>query len=197
MRARRPAYRITGSLGFSAAARTVFIVVKDATDPNRRIMAPLKNNIAPDTDGFAYSVQSVTLPKGIETSQVVFEDAVHRATADEVLIERSDGGEALKEAKDFLEAMLAQRPMEVSKLQAAAKDAASRRRPCGGQRMRLASRATRNVTGGTGIFPAPCPPSQPRMRRKTLLRALSLGQLDHLGGLGHLDHLDRLDGPRS
>ena len=31
------------------AARTVFIIVKDASDPNRRIMAPVKSNIGPDT----------------------------------------------------------------------------------------------------------------------------------------------------
>ena len=99
----------------------MFIVVKDAADPNRRIMAPLKNNIARDTDGFAFSVESATAD-GIETSRVVFEATVHKATAGEVLIERSEGGEALNEAKEFLEAMLTEGPMEAIKLQAGAKE---------------------------------------------------------------------------
>jgi hypothetical protein len=90
--------------------------VKDATDKTRRITAPLENNIVPDTYGFAYSVQSVALPNEIKTSRVVFEDTIDTATADEVLIEKVEGGEALKKAKDFLQAMLAQTPMAVKKL---------------------------------------------------------------------------------
>jgi putative DNA primase/helicase len=86
----------------------------------REQTAPVKSNIGPDTDGFAYSVQSVTLPKGIKTSKVVFEDAVHRVSADELLGERSEGGEALKEAKEFLEGMLGDGPREAKKIKAEA-----------------------------------------------------------------------------
>jgi putative DNA primase/helicase len=121
---KKPAYRITGSLGFSAAARTVFIVVKDRAQPKRRIMAPLKNNLANDTEGFAFAVETVILDKGIKTSRVVFEDKVHIATADEVLIEKSeDGGEALKEAKDFLKGVLVDGPLEATSVHEKAKEA--------------------------------------------------------------------------
>jgi hypothetical protein len=103
--AKKAVYRAIGSVGFSAAARTVFMVVKDASDPNRHIMAPVKSNIGPDTDG------SVILPKGIKTSKVVFEETVHRTTADELLSERSEGGgEALNEAKEFLKTVLGDGP---------------------------------------------------------------------------------------
>lgn len=37
---KKAAYRVTGSLGFSAAARTVYLIDKDGRDPDRRIMAP-------------------------------------------------------------------------------------------------------------------------------------------------------------
>lgn len=113
---KKAAYRITGSLGFSAAARTVYLIDKDGGDPNRRIMAPIKNNVSKDNVGFAFAVDSVTLENGIETSHVKFEDTLHTATADEVLIEKSDGGEALQVAKDFLEAMLKDGPLEASEI---------------------------------------------------------------------------------
>ena len=118
---KKATYRMSGSVGFTAAARTVFFVLKDATDESRRIMAPLKNNIAPDTHGFAYSVQSVTLPKGIETSKVVFEGTVHKVTADELLTERRDGGEALKKGKEFLQEKLKAGPAAASELESEAK----------------------------------------------------------------------------
>lgn len=115
--AKKAVYRTIGSVGFSAAARTVFMVVKDASDPNRRIMAPVKSNIGPDTDGYAWRVQSVVLPQqGIKTSKVVFEDTVYRSTADELLGVRSEGGAALKEAMDFLKAMLGNGAIHSAKL---------------------------------------------------------------------------------
>ena len=121
---KKPAYRITGSLGFSAAARTVFIIGKDRAHPKRRIMAPLKNNLANDTEAFAFAVETVFLDKGIKTSRVVFEDQVHIATADEVLIEKSEGGgDALKEAKDFLKVVLGDGPLEANSVQAKAEEA--------------------------------------------------------------------------
>ena len=121
---KKAAYRITGSLGFSAAARTVYIVVKDRAQPNRRIMAPLKNNIAKDSVGFAFAVETVILDKGIKTSRVVFEKDVHTATADEVLMEKSeDGGEALNEAKEFLKKVLGDGPLEATSVLAKAKEA--------------------------------------------------------------------------
>jgi len=61
-------------------------------------------------------MESVTLENGIETSQVKFEETVHCATADEVLIEKSDGGEALQTAMEFLEAMLKDGPLEASEI---------------------------------------------------------------------------------
>ncbi|QDT72471.1 DNA repair protein RadA [Lacipirellula limnantheis] len=51
-----PINRVIGSIGFVAAARAGLIIVKDPQNHDRRLMLPLKNNIAPDNGGLAYSI---------------------------------------------------------------------------------------------------------------------------------------------
>ena len=49
-------YRTMGSLAFVAAARAAWGVVKDKDNPRRRLMLPIKNNLAPDVQGLAYAI---------------------------------------------------------------------------------------------------------------------------------------------
>jgi hypothetical protein len=49
-------YRTMGSLAFVAAARAVWVLCKDPADANRRFFLPIKNNLAPDVAGLAYSI---------------------------------------------------------------------------------------------------------------------------------------------
>lgn len=53
-------YRTMGSLAFAAAARAVFAVTKDQTDPSCRLFLPIKNNIGNDREGLKYTVKSST-----------------------------------------------------------------------------------------------------------------------------------------
>ena len=53
-------YRATGSLAFVAAARAVFVVVRDNDDQDRRLILPIKNNLGSDSTGFAYRVQQAS-----------------------------------------------------------------------------------------------------------------------------------------
>lgn len=74
-------YRTNGSLAFVAAARAAFMVTRDQADPARRLMLPLKNNLAPDVDGLAYSVQTAEN----EAPVVVWEPEAVTVTAEEAL----------------------------------------------------------------------------------------------------------------
>ena len=76
--------RITGSIAFIAAARASFLVSRDNDDPDRRLMLPLKNNLAKDTHGFGYRIEEHNL-SGIETSNVTWEKDSVDLTAEEVL----------------------------------------------------------------------------------------------------------------
>ena len=48
--------RVSGSLAFAAAARAVFMVLKDENDPKRRLLLAAKNNLSADTRGFAFTI---------------------------------------------------------------------------------------------------------------------------------------------
>jgi len=51
-------YRISGSLAYIAAARVGYVVTKDKDNPDRRIIATVKNNLAPDQLGLAYTIKT-------------------------------------------------------------------------------------------------------------------------------------------
>ena len=97
-------HRVTGSIAFIAAARASYVVTKDADNPDRRLMLPMKNNLAKDTHGFGYRIEEKDLPRispGITTSCVRWRNNFVNLSAEDVLSVqgRPDNREA---AKDFL-----------------------------------------------------------------------------------------------
>lgn len=50
-------YRTMGSLAFTAASRACFAVIRDPNNDARRLVVPVKNNLASDTSGVAYSIR--------------------------------------------------------------------------------------------------------------------------------------------
>jgi putative DNA primase/helicase len=51
-------YRAMGSLAFVAAARAAWLVAKDPKPPQRRLLLPLKNNLAADVNGLSFTIKS-------------------------------------------------------------------------------------------------------------------------------------------
>lgn len=106
--------RFSGSLAFVAAARAAFIVAKDPDNGTRRLFLPVKNNIGKDETGLAFSVESVSIAGGIETSRIAWEADAVTITADEALSQDDQGSEegssALDEAKEWLSDFLADGP---------------------------------------------------------------------------------------
>jgi putative DNA primase/helicase len=100
--------RVTGSLGFVAAARAAWVVVKDKENPARRLFLPAKNNLGKDETGYAFSIESCALPGGIETSRVSWEAEAVTITADEAMAQPEESGEdsAEEEAMEWLKEAL-------------------------------------------------------------------------------------------
>lgn len=116
--------RVNGSGAFVAAARAAFLVAKDQNKPDRRYFVPLKNNLAKDGIGLAFSISSCLLDNGIETSNIEWEPEPINITADEVLSEtpkRKDNG-ALETAKRFLIEFLGDEWKLVNDIMQAAKE---------------------------------------------------------------------------
>ena len=111
-----PMSRVSGSVAFGAVARSVLLVAADPADDSgrRRYLAPIKNNLGDDKTGFAFSVESVKLPDGIETSRVVFESGSVAIAASELLQTQGQNPEErsqLKEAMDLLSDVLSEGPV--------------------------------------------------------------------------------------
>jgi hypothetical protein len=119
--------QVTGSLAFSAAARAVYIVIRDHEDPARRLLLTAKNNLANDQTGYAYRVEDTSLANGIETSRIAWEPDAVTITADEAMAahDRTEGNPPAKRegASRWLAVMPAEGRVAVSTLQAEAKGA--------------------------------------------------------------------------
>ena len=107
-------YRTSGSLGFVAAARSVYVFGKDRDDPTgrRRFMLRVKNNLTADLGGLAYRLDATESTNGQPV--VCWEPNPVTITADEALRTEPEraGGDGVKEreAADWLRAELAQGP---------------------------------------------------------------------------------------
>ena len=65
-----PLMRISGSIGFTGAARTVLLAADDPQDDNRRILGVVKSNLAEMPAPLAYRVVGEVVDDGIPTSRI-------------------------------------------------------------------------------------------------------------------------------
>jgi len=95
-------YRSIGSLAFVAAARSVWAVSKDKADDARRLLLPIKCNIAPDLTGLAYRIISRQAGPVVQWES----DPISISADDALGADDPDGG-ALAEATAWLGHVLA------------------------------------------------------------------------------------------
>lgn len=120
--------RVSGSGAFVAVCRSAWIVERDpeCSDGNRRIFAPMKNNIGDDRTGFAFVVEQCDLGDDIEGSRVQFASGSVLISADELV--RGQTSTPVKQsaksrAFDFLSELLTGGPMPEAEIERAAKTA--------------------------------------------------------------------------
>lgn len=114
-------YRITGSLGFTAAARAVYGVTKDQDDPRRRLFVVVKNNLGNDETGLAYRVETGTNSAPL----VIWESEPVTLSAEEAFApaQTDDARTELDAAMDWLETLLKDGPVFSKDVQTQAKAA--------------------------------------------------------------------------
>jgi putative DNA primase/helicase len=121
-------YRAIGSIGFIGAARAAWLFAKQAGEPERRLMLPVKNNLAANNGGLAYRLESasITLNSGEQAPSVKvnWESGTVNLSADEILATESpDERGARAEAVEWLKQILADGPLPVTEVEREAKAA--------------------------------------------------------------------------
>lgn len=113
-------HRAIASIAFAAAARAVWAVAPDPEDPERRLMVPVKQNLAANIGGLAFRVEA---PKGL--ARVAWEPGPVTVDANDVLgdMEGREDRSARQEAESWLGELLTDGRLSVKKIQAEARAA--------------------------------------------------------------------------
>ena len=100
-----PLMRISGSIGFTGAARSVLLAADDPQDEGRRILAVVKSNLAEMPAPLAYRLTGVVLDGGISTSRVEWLGEAPEVDVRELLAQRDpEERGAAEDAAEFLQA---------------------------------------------------------------------------------------------
>lgn len=94
-------YRVTGSIGQTAAARAAWLIHPDKEDQDRRFLVCLKNNLTPEKSGLAFKIID---------GRIEYEQGIIIDSADDIFRDESEHGASLQEAIEFLDGLLAENP---------------------------------------------------------------------------------------
>jgi len=141
-------YRTMGSLAFVAAARSVWVVVRDSADPRgpRRLFLPVKNNLGGDATGLAFELIRPSM--GANAQPVIaWEAGTVTQTADEVMaaLHQTRRAPRKREAEEWLLNYLSDGPKPAAEVVDAADDAG------------IKERTLKRAKGGLGIESAKAP----------------------------------------
>lgn len=116
--------RVMGSTGYVAMARAVYLVVKDQSNPSRRLFLNSKMNVGAKPSGMAFTLVPATAgrdPDGqpITTLKIAWEGTVVTVTADEFLQSAGKPARPGERARAFLLDLLKDGPVLSDELNAA------------------------------------------------------------------------------
>jgi len=105
--AKRAMHLIAGSHVIVAAVRTAFATARDPNDSARRLMLPLKLNIAKEDGGFAFRLEDTQHEVCGSTPRIVWEaERVNDLSADDALIDQTPRAQAATEKSAEVQAWL-------------------------------------------------------------------------------------------
>jgi hypothetical protein len=119
-------HRFVGSIAFAAAARTAFMVVKDADDEENRFFLHIKSNLGPRCPGLSFHSQQMDLEDGVTAPKIVWGTEHVSQSADDALAAAEGGSNehSVKNAAiEFLRVVLANGPVPVAEVQRQAVEA--------------------------------------------------------------------------
>src|SRR5262249_44746350 len=152
--------RVTGSLAFGAAARIVLAAAKLKNEDEhvaRRILVRAKSNIGPDSGGFGYDLEHVSLPDhpSVFASRVMWSVAVE-GTARELLkeAEADDEGDC-GSPRQFLAHLLANGPRKADEVFRDAEAHGYNKRQMQRARVRLGVRTEKDGMRGGWLWVLP------------------------------------------
>lgn len=109
-------HAFSGSLGFSAAPRLVFIVTEDQI-PGRCLLLAVKNNLGPKADGMGYHVVDANADHRIKTSAIEWDHEPVTISANETLrASNTSEPSKVEQAMDFLREPLADGPLDTTEI---------------------------------------------------------------------------------
>lgn len=117
--------RVIGSQAFAALARMVLVAAKEE-ESARRVFTRAKSNNSVDTGGFNYSIEPVTIARGIVATRVVWGEALEGSSTSilsEVETDISESTSKRTRAKVFLQQSLANGPVPSKELMEHAREA--------------------------------------------------------------------------
>jgi len=159
------AYRITGSVAFTAAPRSAFIVGRspDPNTPDRIIFAELKNNLAAKQGSLAFRVVAKTHPVAGSAATIEWLGAAHE-TPDDILDPVKSGRaraveDSTKTATEWLKEILSKAPTPSRWIETAAREKRISRRQL--DRAAKELKVIKRPLGRGGAWMWSLPPSKP------------------------------------
>lgn len=94
-------YRVTGSIGQTAAARSTWLIHPDKENQDRRLFICLKNNLSREKSGLAFEIND---------GRIEYEQNIITDSADDIFRYESEHGANVQEAIEFLDGLFVDDP---------------------------------------------------------------------------------------
>jgi RecA-family ATPase len=142
-------YRGGGSIGIIGAARVGLLVARDPDDEHRRILAVVKNNLAPIAPSLAYRVVS---DEEFDCARIEWDGTTEHRANDLLAIESDEDRTERDDAADWLRDLLADGAMPASEVKTLARKVGHAERTLTRARNRIGAKTRRDGFGKGAVY---------------------------------------------